>query len=69
MSLFLAKAFKKGFITFSNSYRVVLSKEVEKDAVLYEKLKIYENQKNELPDCQKFHLKYLDWYREHIFKN
>lgn len=63
LSLFLAKAFKKGFITFSNSYRVVLSKEVEKDAVLYE------NQKIELPDCQKPHLKYLDWYREHIFKN
>ncbi|MBG1468514.1 HNH endonuclease [Staphylococcus aureus] len=69
LSLFLAKAFKKGFITFSNSYRVVLSKEAEKDAALYEELKIYENQKIELPDCQKPNLKYLDWHREHIFKN
>ena len=66
MSLFLAKAFKKGFITFSNSYRVVLSKEAEKDVALYEELKIYENQKSNYSDCQKPNLKYLDWL-ENIF--
>lgn len=69
LSLFLAKAFKKGFITFSNSYRVILSKKARKDAALYEKLKIYENQKIKLPDRQKPNLKYLDWHREHIFLN
>ncbi len=69
LSSLIDKAFDKGYISFDNEYKLIISPSVQRDQKLLEYLMEYEGDKikthgGELPDDE-----FLEWHRSNIFKS
>ncbi|RKD73659.1 putative restriction endonuclease [Sinobaca qinghaiensis] len=69
LSVELDKAFDKGFITIDESYKVLISTEVNNYPNLKAKLDVYKDRKIKLPTKNPPRQDYLQWHRENIFRN
>lgn len=68
LSSLVDKAFDKGYITFSNDYRLIISEKVKSDEILYNILVQYEGKKLNIKKEFAPEKRCLQWHREHIFK-
>ena len=62
------KAFDKGYVTFSDDYKLILSKKIECDRELYNTLIKYEGKKLSVKKKYAPEKRCLKWHREHVFK-
>ncbi len=62
------KAFDKGFITFSDEYRLIVSDHLRKDQVLYEAIIKYEGKKLKVANRYAPDKTLLQWHRDNLFK-
>ncbi|MHA7097717.1 HNH endonuclease [Priestia megaterium] len=68
LSILVDKAFDKGFLTITTEYRILLSPVLEKDVILYNLLKPYENKKIKYPKSAPPKKEFLEWHAENVFK-
>lgn len=68
LSSLIDKAFDKGYVTFSDDYKLILSKKIECDRELYNTLIKYEGKKLSVKKKYAPEERCLKWHREHVFK-
>ncbi|WP_310876900.1 HNH endonuclease [Priestia megaterium] len=68
LSTLVDKAFDKGYLTITTEYRILLSPVLEKDVILHNLLKPYQNKKIKYPKFAPPKREFLEWHAEHVFK-
>lgn len=68
LSVLVDKAFDKGYISIDEKYKVILSKHLVQDNILYNELKKFEGKKIKLVKGYEPKQEFLEWHREHILK-
>lgn len=67
LSPLLDKSFDKGYISFSDSMRLIIADKTKGDPVLYDNLKLYEGKKLNIRKDLAPEIQFLQWHRKHLF--
>ncbi len=68
LSLLLDKAFDKGYITFLDNGKMIISEEAKKDPELYKQIVQYEGRSIDMNAKNHPNIAFLEWHRNNIFR-